>query len=67
MRLIDITEMQGNSSITKDYNDAELFYKAGFQHIHQIAVLDKPERKKMNDFFETTSRNRWLQFAPTET
>jgi hypothetical protein len=61
--LLDIREMQASPSIFSDYEEVKQFARVGFGSVGRIAVLDNPERSKVNEFFETTARNRGLRFA----
>ena len=60
--LLDMRGMEGSPSILGDYLDAEGFEVVGFGRVGRIAVLDNPERRKANDFFETAAHNRGLTF-----
>ena len=60
--LIDIRKMQDKPTVITDYYNAEIFAATGFIKIYRIAVLDQPERKEANKFFETTAFNRGLRF-----
>ena len=60
--IIDIRDMEDTPSVFIDYEEAKQFASIGFQRAGRIAVLDNPERRKANDFFETTAYNRGLRF-----
>lgn len=60
--LIDIRKMTGGSSVVEDFNDAKRFFELEFWRLNKIAVLDKIDRKKENDFFETAAANRGVRF-----
>jgi hypothetical protein len=61
--LIDLRDMEDSPSIFSDYFDAKQFATAGFRSAGLIAVLDNPDRREANTFFETTAHNRGLRFA----
>jgi hypothetical protein len=61
--LLDIRHMEDTPSVFRDYEEAKQFVSIGFQRAGRIAVLDNPERREANDFFETTAFNRGLRFV----
>jgi hypothetical protein len=61
--IIDIRDMEDTPSVFRDYEEVGQFASVGFWRVGRIAVLDSPERRKANDFFETTAYNRGLRFA----
>jgi hypothetical protein len=61
--LLDIRDMEDTPTVLLDYEEAKQFASVGFRRVGRIAVLDTPERRESNDFFETTSQNRGLRFV----
>ncbi len=60
--ILDIRSMEGPPSIVGDFEDVNHFIDAGFRKLGRVAILDKPDREKDNDFFETAANNRGLSF-----
>jgi hypothetical protein len=59
--LVDISKLWADQSIISEYYASEIFENVGFQSIRLIAIIDDPERKKINDFLEPAAHNRGLR------
>lgn len=59
--LVDISKLQADQSVIRDYYTDAIFENIGFQSIRLIAIYDDPARKKINDFLETAAQNRGLR------
>ena len=60
--ILDVRSMEDFPSISGDYENVHRFFDAGFWRFSGIAILDKPDRREANDFFELAAHNRGLSF-----
>jgi hypothetical protein len=60
--ILDMRSMEESPSISGDYENVRHFFDAGFWRFGGIAILDKPDRREANDFFELAAHNRGLGF-----
>lgn len=59
--LIDVCDMKSDVSTFNDFDDVHIFIEMHFRKLGRIAVIDRDNRKKHNEFFETAANNRGLR------